>query len=622
MRIVLLIVLLSASALTGQAQQRILNLYGTTGIVRNEGFIRVAGAVGGGDDGGLYLTGAAYINNGGTPADTGTIRISGWFTSERTAGGNATGTPGSNAFALPRPNGTLIMDGQSGPHIAGTQETRFNNLTLENQTIVTQDLDAYIDAASALRLRQSSELSTSIHRMIVENNAPTAVVAEDEDCFVSSEADNSSPNAESADERPWTYGGRLAWYTQNNANETYLFPVGHRSLSPFRRDVIIRPQTTGLRKYMVRLVAKDPEVDQWTLLFLDPEQNICALNERFYHIVDDSTAIRADGTEEYPPTREDFAVTQLAIEYGPNDPVNDLIQYERDLAQPEMGNWLAMGADLGFTYNGKTFGSVPNWRRFDFPVFAWGLKNPLDGISTDPAYLPPRFVFNNRQNDPRGSATFNDNPDNDPRYQYNWQIRDNRTGRIVGRFSTRNPTVDFSKDYLDSTVSPPMRRMFPPGTYTMEMVISNPLNPQKCNAVDELSFIVKPSLVYYVPDAFSPNGQGANENFIGWFYGFERLKFVVYNRWGDVISVRIVDKQDPQVPAPNPDLEGPGPGEYIPPGNEPPYANGGVLLWNGKDKNNNICPEGVYVYTIEVESSIADTPDKVWRSNGTITLIR
>jgi len=576
-------------------------------VIRNQGgIIRVEGAIGGGDDGGIYMKGNAVINNGAAGTERSVIRTTGWFINERT-------TP-DNAFVLNNPAGVVIMNGQSGPHISGTQVTTFNSLQLESGTVVTQDINANIDQVNELRIRESSELSTDIYIMTVLNRDPAAIVAEDDNSFISSES-----REPSIDQRPLTNGGRIAWLTQNNQNADYYFPVGHSTLGPVRRDVLLRPSTNELREYRVRVVAKDPELDLWTLDGVDPEQNLCDLNELYYHIVDDHTAL-----DPISGTRQPFAVNTLAIEYGPNDAVNDLTQYQRDAVDTDFGLWIAMGADMGFTFRSKTFGRVNPWRFFDFPVFAFGLKQPLEGLSTDPTYLEPRWVFNNKPDDPRSIVEFSDNPDNDPRFSHVWTLYritgDSLKDRDpVATFGGRRPVVNFANGFIGN-------RPFPPGTYRMELEVTNSLSPESCAADDELIFRIEPSLVFYIPDAFSPNGQGANEEFIGWFYGFDRLKFVVYNRWGDVISVRIIDKQDAAIPTPNPRMNGPEPdpvnNPYSPPTDEPPYDAGGVLLWDGKDKNGKVCQEGVYVYTLEVESSIAESPSKIWHTNGTISLIR
>jgi gliding motility-associated-like protein len=46
---------------------------------------------------------------------------------------------------------------------------------------------------------------------------------------------------------------------------------------------------------------------------------------------------------------------------------------------------------------------------------------------------------------------------------------------------------------------------------------------------------VTPSAVLYIPNAFTPNGDGINETFAPKGDGIETFKMLIYNRWGELL---------------------------------------------------------------------------------------
>ena len=53
-----------------------------------------------------------------------------------------------------------------------------------------------------------------------------------------------------------------------------------------------------------------------------------------------------------------------------------------------------------------------------------------------------------------------------------------------------------------------------------------------CLDTTELVLNVNPNLLFYVPNAFSPNGDGLNDTFFGEGVGIKTVEFWVYDRWG------------------------------------------------------------------------------------------
>ena len=95
---------------------------------------------------------------------------------------------------------------------------------------------------------------------------------------------------------------------------------------------------------------------------------------------------------------------------------------------------------------------------------------------------------------------------------------------------------------------------------------------------------ITPELTLYVPNGFTPNGDGDNDAFLAEGNGIDSFKMQVFDRWG-----RIVFESS--------DIE---------------YG------WNGLDYNDNLVVIGKYLYHI----SLYDYNGKLWVYNGEINLMR
>jgi gliding motility-associated-like protein len=91
---------------------------------------------------------------------------------------------------------------------------------------------------------------------------------------------------------------------------------------------------------------------------------------------------------------------------------------------------------------------------------------------------------------------------------------------------------------------------------------------------------------FFVPNVFTPNGDGVNEFFAMDFDVFTGYDYVIVNRWGAVVK----QAQD----------------------------HTGVLLWDGNASSGNPCIEGVYFYKISGELYDGTPITK----HGNVTLVR
>lgn len=498
-----------------------------------------------------------------------------------------------NPFVLAQPpeleEGTLRMVGTENEFIRG-REITFFNLQVFNSKKILADNDAFVDVVDTFTIGESVEFSTETHQMVIQNSDTAAVrPLHPDNAFVSSTGD---PDL---DFNPNTEGGRLVWRTQNNPGVIYRFPVGAAGLPNFpRRDVEIATTTPDERHILARCVAKDPNIDGWEVNE-DEDSIVCYTNERYYHIVDmqQPRGVIEDGIR--------FETTaHLAIRYAEGDGEFDALgHYDRI----EPGELLVIGwqdteAELEDKLVGgqaQSYGTVVGWDNYESPVFAFIARKPIRGIFTDVARSTNPLYYGDRDTPGQiivsldSLLNFFTDEQNTDKFDYNWTLTDQLPpNEVIWTSSQRHP-----EDVLS-------QGEFFPGYYDLNLTITNPAAPTACRAESNLLVLLKPSRVYYLPDAFSPNGDDVNQTFYAYFYGFEQAKIQIFNRWGVMIHDATF--------APNEAIEGPE----------------RVDLWDGVDQGSGQpCPEGVYVFKLEVVSNDPNAlRNKVWEETGTVTLIR
>jgi gliding motility-associated-like protein len=122
-----------------------------------------------------------------------------------------------------------------------------------------------------------------------------------------------------------------------------------------------------------------------------------------------------------------------------------------------------------------------------------------------------------------------------------------------------------------------------PGCYDVILIANNLAN---CPDRDTLQICIDPDYVIYFPNAFTPDGDGLNEGFIGVGEGIKKYEMWIFDRWGNMLY-------------------------YTDDINKP---------WNGTvaGKSGKICQEDVYVW----KAVVVDVFDKRHKFIGHVTLIR
>ena len=129
----------------------------------------------------------------------------------------------------------------------------------------------------------------------------------------------------------------------------------------------------------------------------------------------------------------------------------------------------------------------------------------------------------------------------------------------------QNPTITFSDT----------------GAYIVSLMVTN---SDGCSDKFNKEIIVRPEFTIFIPNAFTPNGDGLDDEFMAYGKGMINYKMIIYNRWGE--NVFVSEKRE----------------------------NG----WNGRDRFDVVVPVGVYLYHI----AITDFNGKPWVYNGEVNLMR
>lgn len=150
-----------------------------------------------------------------------------------------------------------------------------------------------------------------------------------------------------------------------------------------------------------------------------------------------------------------------------------------------------------------------------------------------------------------------------------------------------NQSLNYSTSYWtfgdgnNSTQTHPIYQYLAEGTYLITLVVNNANN---CPDTTSEYVIVNPEFTFYLPNAFSPDGDGKNDVFFGKGDNIDEFELLIFNRWGENI-----------------------------------FASQNINnAWDGTYKNEPAKPD-VYVYKVKIKDSVKGN----WHYyDGHVTLVK
>lgn len=162
--------------------------------------------------------------------------------------------------------------------------------------------------------------------------------------------------------------------------------------------------------------------------------------------------------------------------------------------------------------------------------------------------------------------------------------------------SVINPGIEFNNlssgsnawnwDFGDNTTfdesAPPLHMYADTGTYTVQLIVANEYS---CYDTTYLTITIEPDWAFFIPNVFTPNGDGVNDSFQGYGFGLLKYNMSIFDRWGNHIY----------------------------------YTDNYDKPWDGRaNYGKNVAQQDVYIYQFVV----SDIHDKKHVYTGTVTLVR
>ncbi len=131
------------------------------------------------------------------------------------------------------------------------------------------------------------------------------------------------------------------------------------------------------------------------------------------------------------------------------------------------------------------------------------------------------------------------------------------------------------------------------GTYTVSLIAYNNLQQCADTAIKVFTILPQDTSGVFIPNVFSPNGDGINDMFEIKYEHAEEISMTIYDRWGKEVFIK-----------------------------ELKNVNTGIISWNGKNASGTECAAGTYFYivTIKADKKYIKIPNKEYK--GFLSLLR
>lgn len=475
--------------------------------------------------------------------------------------------------------------------------TTFHNLkltgtgTLTNRKKTLLLVNAMTDATGGVLDIGDRELETQTNTFFVNDPAVSAVVnlqVPGSEGFVSSLAP-----------------GVLSRAT--NTTGAYLFPTGSSVIATRYRPVDITPNAANADIYTARFINYNPDYDGYNRATNDGL--ICLANDTFYHaILRTSGADAADISIYYIPAADgiwdgishwrtsnlmwnDIAAansstsgiftlrTRLAWAFA--NPGFPYVLTQVRPAAPTIvcptfcentnnNLFVATGGTSPYTWTVPGNGTIVSGQGTDSLYVDWTTgTSPVSVVSTGspgcfslPASCTPTV-------NPNPTAQFTTDTTGGGPWASNWTFIDQTTGATSWVWDFGNGQT--------STQQNPTNTYTGAGTYTVTLTATD-----ANGCVDTVQSIITVLEGILIPNVFSPNGDGTNDEFYIPNSGLKEYKIEIFDRWG----VKIFESEAP------------------------------AIHWDGHSTSGQLCTDGTYYYVLH---ALTDTKD--YSTTGFVTLI-
>lgn len=472
--------------------------------------------------------------------------------------------------------------------------TTFNDLTLtgtgsgNSRKKTLQLVDANVGTNGILMINDR-ELETQTQTFYVLNVNPASVTnntTAGSEGFVSS-----------------VTGGTFSRAT--NSAAVYLFPTGSSAGTLRYRPVELVPANTNANTYTVRFNNYDPNLDSYDRAINDGIP--CVLNDLYYHSIERSNgttdadlrlffipasdgawagmsqwqtgnAMWNDMSTVNPSTSGVFStLTKSTWAFAnPGDPyVLTNIRPEQPviscpaICENSSGNIFSLtGNSSSYQWTLPSNGTITSGQGTDQVTADWTngtgyvyvIALGTNGCNSLPDSCSPAVSPN-----PVADFTYSVSGN----YNDNYAFNDQSTGATNWNwdFGDGNTNTSQNPDYQYSGA----------GTYTVLLTVSN-----AAGCSDTMTVVVTAGEGIFIPNVFSPNADGTNDEFYIQTSGLDEYSLHIYNRWGQLMF----SSEDPN--------------EH----------------WNGKNLQGNQCPDGTYFFILKAKSNAHD-----YGTEGTVTIM-
>ena len=434
------------------------------------------------------------------------------------------------------------LDGGNDQYITGTSMSNFYNLWLRGTGVKYLDLDASVSNELDL---DTLELNTDSSTFFVYNPSNTAikrVIGTNKQGFVAS-----------------ANTGWLSWAVNSASN--YFFPTGSRisGSSDLFRPFEITPSTASADTFRVRLAPVNATDENYPLV--NKDSSLCTLNPAYYHQVwRDSTVATPVTLKAYFDRTADIPVSTIAqwtnnnewsdikntvVAYNTLSSINSLSDISKTghirfnkipfvLASP------TVEANITITDSMICFEDVARLCA-DYGggvgpySFLWTPSNETDSCidvsSSGMVYLEVTDI---------SGCKGIDSVDIQPQAQFS-NINAFPEDTTILEGASFQARVTGSSDYIwtpsDYHIDDPSSAtpVLDPRVDTVYVVCS--IDNLGCSSCDTVSVTVMPNLDIWVPNIFSPNGDG-NNDIVSVRSGMDicgTVNFIIYDRWGEIV---------------------------------------------------------------------------------------